>query len=88
MFDKFNDLNWGIKNKLLRWKKRNNYVSIYKKIWNIGETGDINSKSAGIVGIWNPDKSGFYLVKKILVCKCPGFWIGSEIPKLKDLKSR
>ena len=31
------------------------------------------------VGIWNTDKSGFWMVEKRLVCKWPGFWMGSEI---------
>ena len=39
------------------------------------------------VGIWNPTLSGFWMVKKRLVCKWSGFWMGSEIRKPNHLKT-
>ena len=39
------------------------------------------------MGLWNPDTSGFRMVKKRLVCKCSGFQMGSEVWKPDHLKN-
>ena len=39
------------------------------------------------VGIWNPTLPGLWMVKKRLVCKWSGFWMGSEIRKPNHLKT-
>ena len=39
------------------------------------------------VGIWNPNGSGFRIVKNKLVCKWSWDWIWSEIQKLKHLNT-
>ena len=39
-----------------------------------------------LVGIWNPDQSGFWMVENRLGYKCPRCWMGSEIRELDHLK--